>query len=94
MAMYWSDAVILKKMLVAMVVVTSEPVDCAHRITEEVIFTSNPADSMVPPNTMAESMSQMVLSIPRMPVLESSSFTISLGVVMATSPKIDCMTER
>ena len=94
MAMYWSDAVMLKKMLVAMVVATSEPVDWAQRITELVIFTSSPADSMVPPNTMAERISQMVLSIPRIPVLVSSSLTISLGVVMAISPKMDCMTER
>ena len=72
---YWSDAVILKKIHVATVEATSEPVDFANFITLWVIRISKPADSITPPKTIAVIISQIVSSIPAIPLVVRSSFT-------------------
>lgn len=92
MAKYWSEAEMFTMPQVAAVVKINEAVPFAILARAEVIRDKNPVASIDPPKTMAERISQMVFSIPAIPLDESSDEMVSLGVEMVTSYDMLCMT--
>src|SRR6218665_3114397 len=82
MAMDWSAMVKLKKMQVAAVEATKEPVLFARAMMWSAMTFNNPDDSMTPPKIIAHKISDIVFIIPNMPVVVSKSAIIGLEEVM------------
>ena len=82
----------LKKMQVAAVEAIKEPTRCTLRIMDSAKTLSMPLSSIIPPKTMAQTISQMVLSIPAIPRVTRSSFTSAFSVTMLISPNNAIMT--
>ena len=92
MLKYWSEAVILKNTQVPAVVAIKLPVLSAYLMIGSATLLSSPVASIAPPNTIAQIISQIVLSIPAIPLVESKLFIISFSVVMEISDPIALIT--
>ena len=85
MAKYWSDAVMLKKIHVPVVVATSDAVFVANFISALEILLKKPEASITPPKHMAQIISHTVFNIPNIPPVLRSPLIISLSVVILVS---------
>ena len=81
----------MKKIQVNTVEATSEVVPLTNQRMLLEIRIRNCPDSIMPPKTMAERMSQMVLSMPAMPRVASSLVTMGLEVGISTGPNMAFM---
>jgi hypothetical protein len=78
MAIYWSEAVKLKKMQVAAVDATKDPVEWANCIIFSAITFNKPQDSITPPKIIAHKISHIVFSITLIP------YAVSRSVIMGS----------
>ena len=87
----WSEAMMLNARQVPTVLPTRPKVDCTPLKMACVMRSSICVACMVAPKTMAHRMSQMVFSIPAIPLEESNALAMSLEVEMALSNAVDWM---
>ena len=84
--MNWSPVVMLRKRPVLAVDATSPTRLRTQLITTRVILSIIPLATMTAPKHMAQRMSQMVLSIPVMPPVDTNSFSSLYPVSIDVAP--------